>query len=166
MREDEEELITADNNVTADAFIFVSSSHRDKLNAILTSENLEKLDKLVDAINSLEIKYTRDELNTATTSDAQCVLMSNQNTVTHTSNIIFEQKSLSLWIIEEVFFLPFLTNLRISVIVLAPQTLLTPLVKEIFEDATLVNVWTTRTLRKTIRTGVDSSIPIFTPIHS
>ena len=96
MREDEEELITADNNVTADAFIFVSSSHRDKLNAILTSENLEKLDKLVDAINSLAINYTRDELNTATTSDAQGVLMSNQNTVTHTSNRILDKKLLSL----------------------------------------------------------------------
>ena len=47
-----------------------------------------------------------------------------------------------------------------------PQTLLTPAANEIFVDATSGNAWTNRNLRQIIRTIVDVSIPISTPIHS
>ena len=57
MIEDEEESITDANNVTADAFSHSSSSQRENLNAIFTSEKLEKLDKLVNAINNLITNY-------------------------------------------------------------------------------------------------------------
>ena len=53
--EDEEEPITDANNVTADTLNGASSSQRENLNAILTSEKLEKSVKLVDAINNLTI---------------------------------------------------------------------------------------------------------------
>ena len=68
--------------------------------------------------------------------------------------------------IGEVSVLPHPTNLIIAAIELAPYTLLTPALQEIFADAALGNTWKNRTLRRIIRTGVDGSIPIFNQIHS
>ena len=58
------------------------------------------------------------------------------------------------------------TNPSIVTIILSPQTLLMPVVKEIFSDTTSGNAFTNRTLQKISRTGVDRYIPITTPIHS
>ena len=54
----------------------------------------------------------------------------------------------------------------ISAIELAPYTLPTPALQEVFADAVLGNTWKNRTLRRIIRTGVDRYIPIFNQIHS
>ena len=43
MMDDEEESITDANNVAADVFSHASSSQRDNLDAIFTSEKLEKI---------------------------------------------------------------------------------------------------------------------------
>ena len=43
------------NNITADYFSHASSSSRKQSDAIFTSYNLDKSDKLVDAINNLKI---------------------------------------------------------------------------------------------------------------
>ena len=43
------------NNVTADAFNHVSILQRENANTIFTSEKLDKLDELVDAVNKLTI---------------------------------------------------------------------------------------------------------------
>ena len=99
MIEDEEESIKYANNITADVFSHASSSPRENLNAICTSEKLEKSDKLIEAINNLTINNAGYELNTATASYAQGNLMSNPDTVTHTSNGIFDQKLFSCWTI-------------------------------------------------------------------
>ena len=149
--EDEEESISDSNHVTADAFSHASSSHRENLGVIFTSKKLEKLEELVEAINNLKIDDARYELNTATASETQGDLTSNQDTVTHTSNLI------------EVSVLPTPTNLAIR---LMTQMLLTPEVKEIFLDTTPVNAWNNMNLQIIIRTGIYGSIPISTPIHS
>ena len=65
------------------------------MNEIFTSENLEKSDKLVDAINNLTIKKSRYELNKAITSDAQFNLTSDLETVPHTRNGVLDQKLFS-----------------------------------------------------------------------
>ena len=65
------------------------------MNAIFTSEKLEKLDKLVNAVKNMTINNTGYELNIATPSDAQVDLASNPDTVTHTSNRVLDQKLLS-----------------------------------------------------------------------
>ena len=62
------------------------------MDAIFTSENLEKPDNLVKAINNLTINDAVYELNTETANDAQGGPASNSDTVTHTSNIILDQK--------------------------------------------------------------------------
>ena len=51
----EEESITGSNNTTADTFDYASSAQKDNANAIFTSENLDKLDELVDAFKNLTI---------------------------------------------------------------------------------------------------------------
>ena len=83
------------NNFTADAFSHVSSSQRENLDAIFTSEKLEIFDKIVDAINNLKINDSGYKLNTATAGDAQGNLTSNPDTVTHTINKFLDQKLLS-----------------------------------------------------------------------
>ena len=98
------------------------------MNAIFTSEKIEKSDELVDAINNLKINNSGCELNTATVSDAQGDLESNPDTVTNTSNRIFDQKIFSCRTIREVSVLPPTTNLIIDAIILAPPTLLMPVV--------------------------------------
>ena len=83
-------------NVTEDTFSHASIAKRENVNTIFTSEKLEKLDKLADAVKKLTINNAEYyELNTATASDAQGDLTSDPETVTHTSNGIFEQKILS-----------------------------------------------------------------------
>ena len=161
--ENEEESITEANNVSYDAFSYASSSYRENPNAIFTSEKLEKLDELVDAINNLTINNTGYELNTATASDAQGDLTSDPDIVTHTSNVILDQNILSCQTYGEVSVLPPPTN---PTIILTPQILLTTAVKEIFAGTTSVNTWTNRSLLKIISTGVDKYIPISTSIHS
>ena len=62
---------------------------------IFIIEKLDKLDKMVDAINNLKINYAKYyEPSTATASEAQGDLTRNLETVTHTSNSNFEQKLL------------------------------------------------------------------------
>ena len=91
MMEDEEELITYTNNVTADAFSHVSSPQRENSKVIFTSDKLEKLDKLVKEINNLTINNAGYELNTAAATDAQGNITSDSDTVTHTSNGILDE---------------------------------------------------------------------------
>ena len=69
------------------------------------------------------------------------------------------------WLDKSLSWLPFM-NSRIATLELALQTMLNPLVKEIFVDVALGSVWKNRTPRQIIRTGIDGSIPISTQIHS
>ena len=63
---------------------------------IFTSEKLDKLDELIDAVNNFIINDTKYYLsNTVTMSDAQGDITSNPETVTRTSNGNFEQALLS-----------------------------------------------------------------------
>ena len=98
--------------------------------------------------------------------DVHVDIVSNPDTVTHTSNGIIDQKLLIFRKIIEVFVFPPPTNPRIDVIELAPQTLMTPLVQEIFADAAFGNAWTNRTPREISRTAVGRSTQISTQIHS
>ena len=115
------------NNITTDTFSHASISQRENANAVFTSDNLENLDKLVDAVNNLTVndaKYYQSK--TATESDAQVNLTSDPETVTHTSNGIFEQIILSCRTI------PILTppmNPGLLAIRLTHPTLLTPAMK-------------------------------------
>ena len=111
------------NNVNTDGFSHASSSKRENTDAILTSENLDKSDELVNVINDLKMNDSRYELNKATSIDAQGNLMSNTYTVTHTSNYpdtvthninkIWDQKLLSGRTIGEVSVLPPPKNQRL-----------------------------------------------------
>ena len=135
------------------------------MNAIFTSEKLEKSDKIIDEVKNMTIKYTVYELNTATASDTQGGLGSEPDTFTHTSKVILDQNLLSCWAIVEVSFLPPRTKPSIAAIILTPQKLMTPTVKGIVSYATSGNMWTNMTLRQISRTGIDRFIPISTPIH-
>ena len=114
----------------------------------------------------MEINDVVYELNPATASDAQVEFSSNQEGITHTNNGINHQNLLSRLMIgirhEEVSVFPSPNNPRIGVIVLAPQTLKLPLVKEIVTYADSNNTGTIRTSRQFDRTGVDG----ITPFHS
>ena len=75
------------NNVTADRFSYASNTQRENANAIFTSEKLDKLDALVDAVNNLTINNAKYyESNTATAGDAQGDLTQYLETFSHTSN--------------------------------------------------------------------------------
>ena len=76
---------------------------------------------------------------------------------------MLDQILLSFRTIREVSVLPQPKNLMVGV---TPQTLLTPVVKEIFADATSGNTWNNRTPRRISRTSIDGYTPISTPIHS
>ena len=89
--------------------------------------------------------------------------MSDLDTFTHISNGILEQKLSSFRTIKEA---SVLSQLKNPTIILTPQTLLTPALREIFADATSVNALTNRAPRRISRTGIGISIPISTPIHS
>ena len=73
-------------------FSHASISQIENLDAIFTSEKLEKLDKLVEAINNLTINISGYAFSTATKSDAQGDLTSDPDTVTHNINGFFDQK--------------------------------------------------------------------------
>ena len=75
------------------------------------------------------------EFNTATANDSQVDIASNPDIVNHTRNRIIDQKSLSCRTTGEVSVFPPPKNPSIGAIELAPQTLLTPAVQEIFTDA-------------------------------
>ena len=90
MREDEWESITDTNIITDDASI----SQRENLSPLFTSEKLDKLYEIVNAINNLKINNYRYELNTATASDAQVDLTSSPDTVTHTIHVILDKNYL------------------------------------------------------------------------
>ena len=113
-------------NFTADSFSNASSSQRENLDAIFTSEKLDKLEELFGAINNLKINESGYELNTEAVSEAQGNLTSNPDTVTHSSNGILDQQLLICLTIVEVSALPLPINL---VVILTPQTLLMPAVK-------------------------------------
>ena len=126
------------NNVTKDIFVHTSNTQRENANAIFTSEKLDKLDELVDAVNNLTINDAKYyESNTATTSEAQGDLKRNPETVTHTrnkkktdhltSNGNFEQKLLRNQTIPVVVLMvkPKIVQM-IAPSVLAPQMFLTP----------------------------------------
>ena len=51
----EEESISDSNNVTEDTFSHTSNTQRENLNAIFTSEKLDKLDNLTDMLKDLAI---------------------------------------------------------------------------------------------------------------
>ena len=131
-------------------FSHASNAQRQNGNAIFTSEKLDKLDELVDAVNNLTINDAKYyESNTATASDVQGYLTRNPETFTHTingnetvihtSNGGFEQKLLSN---RTIPVLPLSMNpgidQGIAPILLAPQTLLMPATKEVVADAALV----------------------------
>ena len=123
----EEESISDVNNVTSDTFGHTPNTQRENANVIFTSEKLDKLDELVDAVNNLTINDAKYyDSNTATASDAQGNLTINPETATHTSSGKFEQKLLS-YQTTPFLFLP--TNSGIVAFVLAPQTLMTPATK-------------------------------------
>ena len=83
----EEESISDANSVTVNTFSHTSSTQRDNASTIFTSEKLDKLDALVDALNDLTIKYPKYyESNSATASDAQGDPTRDPKTVTHASN--------------------------------------------------------------------------------
>ena len=147
------------NNVTGDTFSHTSNTQRENANAIFTSENIDKSDNLVDAVNKLTINYfDYYGSNTDTASDAQddftrnletVTHTSNWNeTVTHTSNRDFEQNLLSNRTVPVVFLTmnPSI-NQRIAPFVVAPQTLLAPATEEVVTDTALGGAWTNRTPR-------------------
>ena len=83
----EEESIVNTNNVTTGTFSNTYITKVENANTILISENLDKLDDLVDAVKNLTIndgKYYGSK--TATLIDAQDDLTRNQEIVTRNSN--------------------------------------------------------------------------------
>ena len=90
------ESISDSNNATVHKFSHVSNAQRENSNPIFTSEKLDKWDNLVDEVKKLTIEDSKYyESNTDTTSDTQGNLTHNPETINHTSNGCFEQKSLS-----------------------------------------------------------------------
>ena len=89
----EQELTTDANNVTVDTFTRACNAHRENSRTIFTSEDIDKLDELVDAVNKLKINDAKYyELDTATVSNAHGDLSRNLETINHTCNVKFEQK--------------------------------------------------------------------------
>ena len=87
----EEESIPDADNVTAGTFSHAFNAQRENSNAIFTSEELDKLDGLVEILNNLTINNAKYyESNTAIASDAQGDFTRNPETTTHTSNGNFE----------------------------------------------------------------------------
>ena len=82
------------NNITDDAFSHTSSSQRENPGAIFTSQKLDKLDKLFDAINKSTINDSIYELSKATASDEHGNRTRNPDTVTNTSNRIMDEKNI------------------------------------------------------------------------
>ena len=115
------------------------------------------MDEIEDSIKSLTIDDAEYfESNTATASDAQGNLTSHPETVTHASNIIFEQKLLSC---RTIPILPPPTNLGIASIILPPPMLVKPTTKEIVAHAVSSSACTSRILRQVSSTGDNGSTP-------
>ena len=131
------------------------------MDAIFTSDKLDKSDELVNAINKLTINDSGYELNKENVSDAQGNPTSRPDTVTHNkngpdtvtyiSNGILDQNLLNGWTIREVSVLTLPTNPTIR---LTPQTLLTPAMKKKFADVSSGNTWNRKTLQRINRTGI------------
>ena len=135
------------NNITADTFSHVYSSKRENTNMVFTTEELEKLEKLVGAVNNLTINDAKyNESNTATVNDAQVNLTKNPETVTHTSNGICEQKLLSYRTIP-VLSPPINPEVDQGIVEIKfmPPMILMPVTNEIIADAVLGGVWVSRT---------------------
>ena len=126
------------NNSNANIFSHTSKTKKENANTIYISEKVDKLDELVEAVNILTINDAKYyESNTATASDAQGGIVRNpetvahnsngNETVTHTSNVNFEQKLLSNRTIPVVALMmnPSIDQI-IAPILMAPQTLLMP----------------------------------------
>ena len=153
----DEESISDANNVTADIFSHTSNTQRDNANAILKSENQDKLEKLAEMLLDLTINNAEYYAsNSDTASDAQGDLTRDTNTVTYTrngkekvtntSNGNFEQNLLIKRTLPVV--IPTM-NPRIKDRI-APtgrdsQTLLTSVTKEVVADAGLGGAWVNRT---------------------
>ena len=116
---------------------------------------------MLDAVKNFRIndaKYYKSNIDTA--SDTKGNLTRNPETVTHTSNGHFEKELLSnrtiLVVVPEMN--PIIDQ-GISPVVLAPQTLLVPTMKEVITDTALVGTWVNRTPWQVSRTGVDGRTP-------
>ena len=83
----EEESIVKANNVAAGTFRNTCNTKIENANTILISENLDKLDNLVDAVKNLTINDAKYyESKRATVIDTQVYLTRNQEIVTCNSN--------------------------------------------------------------------------------
>ena len=138
---------------------------------IFKSEKLDQSDEMVDTGKNLKINDSKYyESNTATASDTHCDITlnpekvthtsNNNEAVTHTSNIKFEQKLLSN---RTIPFLPLAMNLRIGQgiepILLVPQMILMPEMKEVVVSTASGSSWVNRNPRQVIWKGVDESTP-------
>ena len=117
MIEEEEEAIMEANNVTDDTFSPAFSPLRQNTNTIFESENLESLNKLVNAVAIFEnttINIVVYELNVATPSDAQVEFAITSDGITHASNGITRQNLLSSQMIrirhKDIYVVPPPTN--------------------------------------------------------
>ena len=158
----EEESIPDANNVTADTFSHTPNTERENGNAIFTSENRDKSDKMADTLKDLTINNSKYYTsNSETASDKQGNLKCDPKMVTHTSNGRekftdnsngnFEQKLSSNGNLPVVVptMKPRIDNM-IAPIGGAYQALLTTTTKEVTEDAASGGAWVNQTLRKVI----------------
>ena len=121
------------STVTGDKSRHISNTQRENVNAIFTSEKLDKSDELSDALKDLTIsgaKYYESDTVTASGTqgdptrnlDTVTHTSISNETVTHTSNGKFEHKLLSNWTIPVVVLTinPSVDH-RIALIAVAPQ---------------------------------------------
>ena len=166
----EKESILDANNVTVDTFSHVYNTRRENANTICTSEKLDKLDYMADALKDLTINDTKYyESDTATASDAQGDPTRNPKTVTHTSNeneTVTNTRNGNLELFLSNLILPIIVPTinpriyhRIAPIVVAPQTLLTPAANEVAADAVSGGAWENSTPQRVRRISVDGSTP-------
>ena len=166
-----EESILDTHTVTADKFGHTSNTQRENANAIFTSEKLDKSDDMEDALKGLAINDAAYyESNSATVSDAQGDPTRDLETVTHISNGNEKATGSSKGSSEQNILnnrtLPIVAptmsprvDPRIVLIVAAPQTLLTPEMKEVVADPACVGAWVNRNSRRLSRTGINGITP-------
>ena len=134
------------NNVTVDNFSHTANTQRGNANAIFTSENLEKSDKMADKIKDLTINDAEHYVsNSAIANDKKCNPASDPKTATHTSeskgkvtdtsNRNTQQKLLNNRTLSFIVWTmnPMIDN-RIGTIGGASKTLLTPATKEVIVE--------------------------------
>ena len=115
----------------------------------------------MDSVNKLTINNAKHyEPSTATANEAQGNITQNLETVTHTSNINFEQKLLIYWTIP-VLPPPTKPDIDqwIAPIILELQTILMPVTNKVITDTASRGAWIQRTHRQVSRKGVDRSTP-------